>query len=154
MSEDLSERGVQPHLVSRNPGFRCGTEFERAHRHSKSTHIAVEVPSLVSSLMTGPAFHHQHVDSASCFFWFWCMDFCVIFYPWIFTGGAFASGSPPCLGCPIPRIGTSLPLLEPPWNLASLIAGSELCSENPHAGCWNLWMRLFLDICLLGVFIC
>ena len=56
-------------LVSRrNPSFRCEEKqsLSWAHRHSKSTHIAVEVPSLVSSLMTGPVLHHQHVDSASC----------------------------------------------------------------------------------------
>lgn len=63
-----TQRGVQPH-----PGFQEKSwpqmwgkpELSWAHWLSESSHVAVVVPSLGSSRMTGPVLH-QHVDSASC----------------------------------------------------------------------------------------
>ena len=68
-------------LVSRrNPGLKCkeNQSLSWAHWLSESSHIAVVVPRLGSSQMTGPASSTHRFCKLP---WFWCMDFCVIFYP-------------------------------------------------------------------------
>lgn len=86
----------------RNPGLRCeeNQSLSWAHWLSESSHVAVVVPSLGSSRMTGPVLH-QHIDSASCLdsgVWISVLFSILAFSVWCLCL-RFTS----CLGCPDPQ---------------------------------------------------
>lgn len=68
--------------------------------------------------------------------------------------GAIASGSPPALVAPTPRIGHQPSSSRATLELAFDSWGSELCSENPLMLAVGISeCGLFLDICLLCLFV-